>query len=84
MVNTPVPQPSQVIFRTLSREEQGQYSIDGVNPLYLAEPKDKDEIEEVLSHAKNLSTTVIPRGNGTKLDVGAIPKALGNPIRYDA
>ena len=77
MVDTPVPQPSQVIFRTLSREEQGQYSIDGVNPAYLAEPKDKDEIEEVLSHAKNLSTTVIPRGNGTKLDIGAIPEALG-------
>ena len=77
MVDTPAPQPSSAIFRTLSREEQGQYSIDGVNPVYLAEPKDKDELVEVFSHAKNLSTTVIPRGNGTKLGIGAKPKALG-------
>lgn len=77
MVDTPAPQPSSRIFRTLSREEQGQYSIDGVNPVYLAEPKDKDEIEEVLSYAKNISTTIIPRGNGTKLGVGSKPDKLG-------
>ncbi|MEE8186075.1 MAG: FAD-binding oxidoreductase [Nitrososphaerales archaeon] len=77
MVDTPTPQPSSGIFRTLAREEQGQYSIDGVDPVYLAEPKDNDEIEEVLSHAKNLSSSVIPRGNGTKLGIGSKPKTLG-------
>ncbi len=77
MVDTPVPQPSQVIFRTLSREEQGQYSIDGVNPVYLAEPKDNEELKEVLAHAKNLSTTIIPRGSGTKLGIGSKPDKLG-------
>jgi len=77
MVDTSSTQPPTAIFRTLSREEQGDYSIDGVDPVYLAEPKDKDEIIEVLSNAKNLSTTVIPRGSGTKLGIGSKPDTLG-------
>ncbi|MFQ6011885.1 MAG: FAD-binding oxidoreductase, partial [Nitrososphaerales archaeon] len=77
MVRNSAVLPTSNLLQTLSEGEQENYSVDGVEPQYLAEPKTWDEVEEVLSIAKGFSRNVLPRGNGTKLGIGSKPAGLG-------
>ncbi len=51
------------------------YAVDGVRPLALARPSTLEEAARLLDLARRERLAVIPRGSGTKLHLGAPPRA---------
>jgi glycolate oxidase FAD binding subunit len=54
----------------------GDYAIDGKIPKIVVSPKDVESISKLLKYANEAGLSVIPRGGGTKMDLGGIPKTV--------
>lgn len=52
------------------------FSIDGKRPKVVVSPGTMDEISKVVAYAHEKRLAVIPRGNGTKMGMGGIPKRV--------
>jgi len=52
------------------------YAIDGKKPKTVIFPRTIDEVTRVVAHANQQHLTIIPRGNGTKMGRGGIPKKM--------
>jgi glycolate oxidase FAD binding subunit len=52
------------------------YSVDGKKPKIIVSPGTIDEVSKVVAYANQQRLTIIPRGNGTKMALGGIPKTL--------
>ena len=52
------------------------YTMDGKKPKAVVSPRTIDEISKVVAHANQQHLTIIPRGNGTKMGMGGIPKKM--------
>jgi len=52
------------------------YSLDGKRPKVAAFPGTIDEVSKIVAYANQEQVTIIPRGNGTKLEMGGIPKKV--------
>jgi glycolate oxidase FAD binding subunit len=50
------------------------YSLNGKRPKVVVFPGTIDEVSKIVSYAHEERVTIIPRGNGTKLEMGGIPK----------
>jgi glycolate oxidase FAD binding subunit len=52
------------------------YVIDGKKPKGIVSPKTIDEVSKVVALANQQQLTIIPRGSGTKMGMGGIPKKI--------
>ena len=52
------------------------YSFDGKRPKVVVFPGTIDEVSKIVAYAHQERVTIIPRGNGTKLEMGGIPKKV--------
>jgi FAD/FMN-containing dehydrogenase len=52
------------------------YTLDGKKPKVVVSPKTINEISKVIAYANQQHLTIIPRGNGTKMGMGGIPKKI--------
>jgi glycolate oxidase FAD binding subunit len=52
------------------------HAIDGKKPKVVVSPKTINEISKVIAYANQQHLTIIPRGNGTKMGMGGIPKKM--------
>jgi len=50
------------------------YSFDGKQPKVVVFPGTIDEVSKIIAYAHQERVFIIPRGNGTKLEMGGIPK----------
>ena len=51
-------------------------AVDGVLPKAVVCPGNAEEISKVLTYARSAQLAVVPRGNGTKMTAGNIPKKI--------
>jgi glycolate oxidase FAD binding subunit len=49
------------------------YVIDGKKPKVVVTPGTIDEVSKVVAHAHQEHLAIVPRGNGTKMEMGGIP-----------
>jgi len=54
----------------------GAYAVDGLTPRAVVSPGTAEEISKLLAHAGSKGLAVVPRGNGTKMAAGGIPRKL--------
>ena len=61
---------------TLLDREEGKetYEIDGLAPRWAIFPKTREEVGEVVNLCQAESLSIIPRGNGTKIGMGNVPR----------
>ena len=52
------------------------YAIDGKKPKVVVTPGTIDEVSKVVAHANQEHLAIIPKGNGTKMQMGGIPKKI--------
>jgi glycolate oxidase FAD binding subunit len=52
------------------------FAIDGKKPKMVVSPRTIDEVSKVVAYANQQHLTVIPKGNGTKMVMGGIPKKI--------
>jgi len=50
------------------------YALDGKQPKVVVFPGTIDEVSKIVAYAHQERVTIIPRGDGTKLEMGGIPK----------
>jgi glycolate oxidase FAD binding subunit len=50
--------------------------MDGKKPKVIVSPKTIDEVSKIVAHANQQHLTIVPRGNGTKMGMGGIPKKI--------
>ena len=52
------------------------YAIDGKKPKVVVTPGTIDEVSKVVAHANQQHLAIIPKGNGSKMEMGGIPKKI--------
>ena len=52
------------------------YAIDGKRPKVVVSPGTMDEVSKIVAYANQEHLAIIPRGNGTKMGMGGIPKKM--------
>jgi len=52
------------------------YALDGKKPKAIVSPETIDQVSKVVAYADEQHLTIIPRGNGTKMGIGGIPKKI--------
>lgn len=52
------------------------FSIDGKRPKVLVHPGTMEEVSRIVAYAFDQTLTIIPIGNGTKIEIGNIPKKV--------
>ena len=52
------------------------YAIDGKKPKVVVTPGTIDEVSKVVAYASQQHFSIVPRGNGTKMGMGGIPKKM--------
>lgn len=52
------------------------YALDGKIPKITVSPGTINEISKVVAYANEQHFTIVPRGNGTKMEMGSIPKRM--------
>ena len=57
-------------------EKLKAYVIDGKKPKAVVTPGTIDEVSKVVAYASQEHLAIVPRGNGTKMEMGGIPKKL--------
>ena len=67
-----VPQRALSLGRTHS-----EYAIDGLVPMAVVAPGDREQVADVLRWAAENGVTVFPRGGGTKMGLGNPPESVG-------
>ncbi len=50
--------------------------LDGKKPKVIVFPGTIDEVSKIVAHANQRHLTIVPRGNGTKMGMGGIPKKI--------
>ena len=65
--------PSHVIS---DRDALAQYSVDLKIPSAVVFPKDARQVSQVVEYAYNRELAIVPRGNGSKMSIGAPPTRL--------
>jgi glycolate oxidase FAD binding subunit len=58
------------------RDKLQAYALDGKKPKVVVSPGKIEEVSKILSYANQQQLSIIPRGNGTKLGMGGIPKRM--------
>ena len=61
----------------LSSAAHSEYAIDGVTPMAVVVPDDRQQVAGVMRWAAENGVTVFPRGGGTKLALGNLPDGVG-------
>ena len=54
-----------------------EYAVDGLSPMGVVVPDDRQQVAEVMRWAAENGVTVFPRGGGTKLALGNPPDSVG-------
>ena len=52
------------------------YAIDGKKPKVVVTPGTIDEVSKVVARANQQHLAILPKGNGTKMEMGGIPKKM--------
>jgi glycolate oxidase FAD binding subunit len=52
------------------------YAVDGLTPKAVVSPGSVEEVSKLLAHANSEKLAVVPRGNGTKMAQGGVPRKL--------
>ncbi len=52
------------------------YAVDGKKPKSVVTPGTMDQVSKVVAYASQEHLAVVPRGNGTKMEMGGIPKKM--------
>jgi glycolate oxidase FAD binding subunit len=52
------------------------YAIDGKKPKVVVTPGTTDQVSRVVAYASQEHLAIVPRGNGTKMEMGGIPKKM--------
>ena len=52
------------------------YAIDGKKPKVVVTPGTIDEVSKIVAYANQEHLAIVPRGNGTKMGMGGIPKKI--------
>jgi len=52
------------------------YTLDGKKPKVIVSPETIDQVSKLVAYANQQHLAIIPRGNGTKLGMGGIPKKI--------
>jgi glycolate oxidase FAD binding subunit len=52
------------------------YALDGKKPKVIVYPGTIDEVSKIVSYANQQHLSIIPRGSGTKMGMGGIPKKI--------
>ena len=52
------------------------YALDGKRPKAVVFPETIEEVSKVVAHANQQHLTIVPRGNGTKMGMGGVPKKM--------
>ena len=55
----------------------GEYAIDGLSPMTVVVPENREQVSDVMRWAAESGLTVFPRGGGTKIVLGNPPEAVG-------
>ena len=61
----------------LPSARHAEYAVDGLLPMAVVVPDDRQQVAEVMRWAAENGVTVFPRGGGTKLDLGNVPDGVG-------
>ena len=61
----------------LPSASHAQYAVDGLLPMAVVVPDDRQQVAEVMRWAAENGVTVFPRGGGTKLALGNLPDGMG-------
>ncbi|MHB8908204.1 MAG: FAD-binding oxidoreductase [Syntrophales bacterium] len=54
----------------------GAYAVDGLAPRAVVSPGSAEEVSKLLAYANAEELAVVPRGNGTKMATGGIPRKI--------
>lgn len=57
-------------------DQLGAYAVDGLAPQAVVSPGSVEEVSKLLAYASAEKLAVVPRGNGTKMATGGIPRKL--------
>jgi len=57
-------------------EKLQAYAVDGKKPKIVVSPGKIEEVSKIVAYANQEQLSIIPRGNGTKLGMGGIPKKV--------
>jgi glycolate oxidase FAD binding subunit len=57
-------------------EKLGAAAVDGKVPKAIVSPATIDQVSEIVAYAHEQGLAIIPRGNGTKMGLGSIPKRV--------
>ena len=52
------------------------YALDGKKPKVIVSPETIDQVSKLVAYANQQHLAIIPRGNGTKMGMGGIPKKI--------
>src|SRR4030042_5054435 len=55
-------------------------ALDGKKPKVIVFPGTIDEVSKIVAHANEAHLTIVPRGNGTKMGMGGIPKKIDTTL----
>lgn len=58
------------------RRKLETYALDGKRPKVIVSPRTMDEVSKIIVYANQQHLSVIPMGNGTKMEIGGIPKKM--------
>ncbi|MDE3077934.1 MAG: FAD-binding oxidoreductase, partial [Chloroflexota bacterium] len=64
------------ICHVVPEHELGLYAVDGMAPKVVAYPKTAEQVAEIVRVAAAHRWAVIPRGGGTIIELGGIPRAV--------
>ena len=69
---------SQIVpYRTLPPSARhAEYAVDGLSPMGVVVPEDREQVVEVMRWASENGATVFPRGGGTKMGLGNPPESV--------
>ena len=63
-----------IVGEANAREADGSYSVDGVQPSFVAEPGSVEELSALMKLANDGGLAVSPRGGGTSISLGNPPR----------
>ena len=61
----------------LPSAQHAEYAIDGLTPMAVVVPENRQQVAEVMRWAAENGVVVFPRGGGTKIGLGNLPESAG-------
>ena len=74
-----IPRLKEVVgegYATQDPDKLKAYLLDGKKPKIVVSPGTINEVSKIVAYANQRHLTIIPRGNGTKMEMGGIPKKM--------